>query len=155
MITEMSQAILDKTRSEYHSHCTACGRTGADRLGIRFLVRGDGTVVGQFDSRECHQGYDGYLHGGVIATLLDSAMTNCLFAHGRVALTGDLRVRFLKPVTMSNSVMVSARLAESLPPLFYMEADVRQDGDIMARGIAKFMEMSMSEAGRAPMTIVE
>jgi acyl-coenzyme A thioesterase PaaI-like protein len=34
------------------------------------------------------------LHGGVISSILDGTMTNCLFAHGTVAVTAELRVRF-------------------------------------------------------------
>lgn len=151
---KVSQAILDKTRSACHSHCAVCGRTGADSLGIRFLVQEDGTVAGRFDGRECHQGYDGYLHGGLIATLVDSAMTNCLFAHGRVAMTGDLCVRFLKPVVTSSPTVVSAWIERSLPPLFKMNGEVRQHGEIMARATAKFMEVRISDRGMRPKSLL-
>jgi len=87
-----------------------------------------------------YQGYTGYLHGGVIAALLDSAMTNCLFAQGQAALTGELNVRFLKPVVISRPAIVSAQVAAAAPPLFYMAATLRQNGQWMARAAAKFME---------------
>jgi uncharacterized protein (TIGR00369 family) len=87
-----------------------------------------------------YQGYDGYLHGGVIAALLDSAMTNCLFAHGRIALTGELNVRFLKPVVVNEPAIVSARVVESSPPLFCMEAELSQNGQSVAKATAKFIE---------------
>ena len=149
MTTDVSQAILDKTRSECHSHCAVCGSTGPDSLGLRFLVQEDGAVAGRFEGRECHQGYNGYLHGGLIATLLDSAMTNCLFAHGRVALTGDLNVRFLKPVAVSSPAEVSAWIERSFPPLFKMNGEVRQNGEIMARATTKFMDVREAGVGIA------
>ena len=147
--------MLEKTRSEYHSHCAVCSRTGADRLGIRFLIQEDGIVVGQFDGRERHQGYNRYVHGGVIATLLDSAMTNCLFAHGRVALTGELSVRFLRPVAVRSPAIVSAWIERSFPPLFKMKGEVRQNGDIMARATAKFMEVRISKSGLCQKSLLD
>jgi acyl-coenzyme A thioesterase PaaI-like protein len=58
----------------------------------------DGAVHTVFKAHEGLQGYRGILHGGVITALLDAAMANCLFLKGVEALTGDLHVRFLKPV---------------------------------------------------------
>ena len=60
-------------------------------------------------------------------------------------MTGEVSVRFLKPVFVSRSAVVSARSAESLPPLFYMEAALRQTGEIMAKATAKFMETQQME----------
>jgi len=81
-------------------------------------------------------------------------MTNCLFALGRAAVTGELNVRFLKPVIVSRPAVVSARLVESLAPLFKMNGEVRQNGDIMARATAKFMEVRISESRVAPKVAV-
>jgi acyl-coenzyme A thioesterase PaaI-like protein len=86
------------------------------------------------------QGYDGLLHGGVIAAVLDSAMTNCLFAHGIVAVTGELTVRFLHPVLLTHEAVVKANIKESFPPLHCMEARLMQNGRIVARASARFME---------------
>ena len=38
-------------------------------------------------------GFPESLHRGFVAVLLDSAMTNCMFAHGLVGVTGELKVR--------------------------------------------------------------
>jgi uncharacterized protein (TIGR00369 family) len=117
-----------------------CGAEHPQGLRLAYNTCADGQVKAAFPCDRLYQGYDGYLHGGVIAALLDSAMTNCLFAHGRIALTGELNVRFLKPVVVDHPAVVSARVVESLPPLFRMEADLRQGGETMARATAKFME---------------
>jgi uncharacterized protein (TIGR00369 family) len=130
-------------RSRLHSQCILCGADHPRGLRLAFNTHADGHVEATFPCDHLYQGYTGYLHGGVTAALLDSAMTNCLFAHGRVAVTGELNVRFLKPVIVSRSAVVSARSAESLPPLFYMKAELRQNGETMAT--AKFMETQQME----------
>jgi len=142
VITERKRTTIATLRSRLHSQCILCGTKHPRGLRLAFNTHADGHVEAQFPCDRLYQGYTGYLHGGVIAALLDSAMTNCLFAHGRVGLTGELNVRFLKPVIVSQPAMVSARITESLGPLFYMEADIRQNGQIMAKASAKFMEAS-------------
>ena len=103
-------------------------------------MQANGGVEASFSCEQRYQGYNGYLHGGIISALLDSAMTNCLFAQGRAALTGVLNVRFLKPVIVNLEATVTARMKKSAPPLFYMVAELLQNGRIMAKSTATFME---------------
>ena len=103
----------------------------------------DGSIEGRFPCRRLFQGYDGLLHGGVISAVLDSAMTNCLFAHGIVAVTGELTVRFLQPVLLTHEAVVQANIKESFPPLHCMEARLMQKGRIVARATARFMERAV------------
>ena len=142
MITDRTSADMVDLQARLHSQCMLCGAEHPQGLRLAFRTHADGHVEATFPCERLYQGYTGYLHGGVIAALLDSAMTNCLFAHGQATLTGELNVRFLKPVVISRSAIVSARLAESLPPLFHMEADLRQGQEIVARATAKFVEAS-------------
>jgi len=127
-------------QARLHSQCMLCGAEHPQGLRLAFRTHADGHVEATFPCERLYQGYTGYLHGGVIAALLDSAMTNCLFAHGHATLTGELNVRFLKPVAVSTPAIISAWVVESFPPLFRMEADLRQNGKSMARATAKFME---------------
>ncbi len=70
-------------QSRLHSQCILCGADHPQGLRLAFNTDANGRVKAEFPCDRMYQGYDGYLHGGVIAALLDSAMTNCLFAHGR------------------------------------------------------------------------
>jgi uncharacterized protein (TIGR00369 family) len=141
VITEPTLTALTALQVRLHAQCVLCGADHPQGLRLAFHTYADGHVETEFPCDRLYQGYTGYLHGGIIAALLDSAMTNCLFAHGRVAMTGELKVRFLKPVSVECTAMVSARLTKSRPPLFYMEADVRQNGCVMAKATAKFLEV--------------
>jgi acyl-coenzyme A thioesterase PaaI-like protein len=81
------------------------------------------------------------IHGGIISLLLDSAMTNCLFAKNKKAVTGMLSVRYLHPVSINRMADISARLVKSAPPLYYLEAQISQDGVMLAKASGKFMEI--------------
>ena len=98
---------------------------------------------------EVHSRYPHTLHGGVIVSLLDGAMTNCLFAHGLVAVTAELTIRFLRPVGTNREATVRAWLQDSSPTLHRLAAELWQDGKLMARATGKFIEEWHAPAGAA------
>lgn len=140
MTTKCDQALLETLRRREHSRCVACGSPTGAAARLRFVVCEDGGVEGWFPPSPLHQGYDGILHGGVIATLLDAAMTNCLFAHGCSGVTADLHVRFRHPVVANLPSLVRARVERSLPPLFVLKAELFQTGRCHTTAVGKFMD---------------
>jgi uncharacterized protein (TIGR00369 family) len=109
-------------------------------LGLRFYPGNDGDINATFQAHSGLQGYQGILHGGVVSSLLDSAMTNCLFHQGIEAVTGDLHVRFVKSVPCDARMELRARLLKASPPLYRLRGELVIDGKIMAWAEAKFME---------------
>jgi acyl-coenzyme A thioesterase PaaI-like protein len=115
-----------------------CGYENPLSLRLCFKADERGIVHTVFKGNEGLQGYRGILHGGVISSLLDAAMTNCLFNQGIEALTGDLRVRFLKPVPCTVSLDIRAWVETSLPPLYQLRAELVYGETVMARAEATF-----------------
>jgi uncharacterized protein (TIGR00369 family) len=146
-ITEPGQPLLDRTREAMHPDCIVCGKGCPKGLDLDFAVQADGGVCATFACPKAYEGYRGVLHGGVISSLLDGAMTNCLFARGVTAVTAELVVRFRHPVATNVPVTVVGRITRSTPPLHILEALVVQNGVIMAVGKAKFMEMMKPHSG--------
>ena len=122
-----------------HAHCFVCGDRNPRSLGLSFRPAGGDTVAASFQAGPELQGYDGILHGGVIAALLDAAMTHCLSHRGVQAMTGELRVRFLHPVPCDALLEVKARSLAGRPPLYRAEAELVHGTLIMARAEATFM----------------
>jgi acyl-coenzyme A thioesterase PaaI-like protein len=134
------QRRLESKQKEVHPNCVSCSPTSSLGLGLKFLVREDGGVEATFACQEIYQGYPGLLHGGITSMLLDAAMTNCLFAHGRVAVTARLIVRFLLPVAINRTAIIRAWLRDFSPPLFVLEAELEQNGQVMAHAAGKFID---------------
>ena len=137
---EKGAGNYEKMRREEHPHCVVCGRAIENGLGLEFRAVGDDAVEAEFASQRVLEGYPLVLHGGVICALLDGAMTNCIFAAGTAAMTGDLHVRFRKPVAAIGSATVRAWIEASSPPLYKLAAHLEQDGEIKATATARFME---------------
>ncbi len=94
----------------------------------------------EFDCADTLCGYRGRLHGGVIAALLDGAMTHCLFAYGVTAVTAALNLSYRRPVSVGRRATIRAWQERDLSPLRLARAELRQDGEVKASASAKFME---------------
>lgn len=123
-----------------HDRCLLCGYGNPWSLGLKFRDGENGSVITEFQGDPRLQGYEGMLHGGVIAALLDSAMTHCLFHSGIRGVTGDLHVRFVEPVPCESALVIQARIVSGNPPLFHLRAEMRRGAQVMAWAEAKFIE---------------
>jgi acyl-coenzyme A thioesterase PaaI-like protein len=122
-----------------HRDCWACSPTRPDGLQLAFEICEDGSVVTRFDCRETYAGYNGVLHGGMVATLLDAAMTNCLFARHEVAMTADLRVRFRSAVQVGTPAVIRAWSVRTRGTMEELRAELWQEGELRALARGKFI----------------
>ena len=127
-------------RKKAHPNCVACSLSNAYGMQLEFVPSEDGDVAAQFKCGDQYESFPGMLHGGVISTILDSAMTNCLFAHGYVAVTADFRVQFRHPVTTDQQAIARAWITNSIPPVHELKAEIVQNGQIKTVASGRFME---------------
>jgi hypothetical protein len=139
-----TQENIELTKRKVHPDCIGCSPENASGLALQFLVRTDKGVQAEFSCSRLYQGYPGFLHGGVTSLLLDSAMTNCLFAHRIAAVTARLIVRFILPVNIDQPASVIAWLREYEPPLYVLEAELEQSGKTLVRASAKFIDRELT-----------
>lgn len=137
---EVGPGRLRAVRDRAHPHCVVCGSQNPLGLGMEFIADDDGGVRGWFGGSRVFAGYTGLLHGGVVAALLDGAMTNCLFAQGREALTADLQIRFHLPVLVEERMEVRAWVQKTCKRLHHLRAELKQNGCVKATATAKFLE---------------
>jgi uncharacterized protein (TIGR00369 family) len=134
--------MYEEMRRQHHPHCVVCGQESPHGWGLTFVTVADGMVEADFPCDRLLEGYPCVLHGGVICALLDGAMTNCLFAAGSAAVTGDIHVRFHQPVAAVGWARLRAWIEESASPLYKMAAQLEQEGMIRASARARFVERS-------------
>ncbi|MFW6033078.1 MAG: PaaI family thioesterase [Phycisphaeraceae bacterium] len=143
---EPSAEPINKLSRREHPDCFVCGDPRIP--GLKLTFREDQTgVFAECDCLDHWQGYPGQVHGGIIAWMIDGAMTHALFARGIAAVTADLRLRYRHPVELGRPVNIRADVTRESPPLFVVEAAIEQAGRLCARGEAKFMRR-----GAAPRT---
>lgn len=119
--------------------CFACSPRNPIGLKLSFEEE-DGVVRAVFVVRPEHQGWPGYLHGGLIATLCDEAMAQWLWRRGVEAYTGELAVRFKKGVPVGAVLEVRAELVEVRRKMAILGATVLfLDGAVAATATGKFI----------------
>ena len=134
-----SDVRLQALCAREHQACFACRPVGQGGLGLVFTVQADGAVVADWAPPPGVESFAGIVHGGLLATALDSAMVHALFARGIVARTGELTVRYRQSVRLGAQVRVVGRHRQAAHPLHYLEAEIWQGGALCARAQAKFM----------------
>ena len=143
MIIELTQTELARTRGRAHGNCIVCSPSNMRGLRLEFMLSEDGCVEASFGCDKAFEGYPNILHGGVVSSLLDGAMTNCLFAHGYIAVTVELNVRFQHPVVVAEPTTVRAWIDQSWRPLHVVKAEVLQNQGVKATAVGKFLENSL------------
>ena len=136
----MKESFGENCRNPLHSGCIMCGNQNPFGLKLTFSTDYNDGIVGYFTPTHLLEGYSGILHGGVAAALLDSAMTNWLFVHKITALTGELNIKYLKPIPIKKEIIVKANVSKSTSPLHNLEAKLFVDNILMTRATARFME---------------
>jgi uncharacterized protein (TIGR00369 family) len=147
--TEQMQERLSEVRNQGHDRCVVCAPSHPLGLRVEYHADAAGVVHAEFPCQRVFQGYPGQLHGGVIAALLDGAMTNCLFAQGIEGVTGELMVRFLRPVVTDRMATVRACLTRVSHRLYILEAELTQEQVPVARAQGKFLKRSRGLGARA------
>ena len=121
--------------------CFGCG--GANPRGMQLAFEQDDArqrIVGRFRLGEEYQGGSGFLHGGIIALLLDEAMGKAARFHGRARRHGGPArgVQASDPRELGNrgGGFVTRRDGRQL----YHEGEIRNEaGDLLARGEGRFV----------------
>jgi acyl-coenzyme A thioesterase PaaI-like protein len=141
-----ADAAIASLRAACHSACIGCRSRREGGLGLRFEPANGSGVIARFDSASSYQGYPDRLHGGIIATLLDAAMTHSLFARRVLGYTARMEIRYRRPAVLGVPVTVTASIAQSRPPWFRVRAEVLQHGLVCASAEAVFRGERWREA---------
>jgi len=87
--------------------CFGCG--GANDRGMQLTFEQDDAarrIRGVFKIAPEYQGGPGFVHGGIVATLLDEVMAKVSRFEKDYAVTGELTVEYLKPVRVDEELTV-------------------------------------------------
>jgi len=111
-----------------------------DTLGVYGRTAEDGTARLELEATEQHLNEAGTVHGGVLATLVDTAMGQAVRSRtgeDDVPATSQLTVTYLRP-GRPGPLEVTGRVSKQGEHLTVCEADVEQDGRTLVHAVATF-----------------
>jgi len=121
--------------------CFGCGESNAQGMHLRFERDGERQrMVGKFQLGPEYQGATGFVHGGIIATVLDEVMSKVSRFFDVRAVTAELTVEYLKPVRIGEDLTVVGFNARRDGRQLYHEGEIRDaGGTVLARGRGRFV----------------
>jgi uncharacterized protein (TIGR00369 family) len=127
------------------NRCFGCGPANASGLHLEFLLAADGSVVALPTIPDTFEGPHGYLHGGVIATLLDEAMSKAVRARGLTAMTRQIEVEYLRPVPSATPIRIEGHVVRDEGRKHWTEARIlNAKGSTLATSKGLFVEVHAS-----------
>ena len=136
----------DRLERQKTDRCYGCGQQNPAGLKLRFQIEGE-SVKAEFTPTPTHEGYPGYLHGGITCAILDEAMGWAAYhlSAGALAATGRLQIKFRRPLLIGEPLTVTASITRRSTRHLWTEATVkRKDGKLAAEATA-IMSISDSE----------
>ena len=134
------------------NRCFGCGPANPSGLHLEFLLAEDSSVVCLTTIPNTFDGHPGYLHGGIIATLLDETMSKAVRAGGVSAMTRHLEAEYLHPVPSAEPIRIEGRIDREEGRKHWAEAKILNEaGKELARGKGLFIGVRprQPEAGAA------
>lgn len=131
------------------NECFGCG--GANVRGMQLTFEQDDTanrIRGAFRLGPQYQGGAGFIHGGIIATVLDEAMGKVCRFRGVRAVTAELGIEYLKPVPVDADLQIEGYEIEMNGRNIHIAGEIRdQAGQLLARGRGRFVIIGQRQQG--------
>jgi len=122
-------------------YCFACGPNNPHGLRLTGFRMAGERYEFDFTPAKHHQGWQGIVHGGILATLVDEAMTRLLWEQGATVVTAEINVRYRRPLPVGTPVKVAAWKVREFGRLIEAAAAVTDDEGEYATATGKFMRM--------------
>src|SRR6476646_8780491 len=105
--------------------CFACGKDNLHGMHLRFsLDRERNHFVSHFRLSKRYTGPPGHCHGGIIATILDDAMSKLSKLRDVIAATSRMTVEYRRPVPLNKRLRVESREISKRGPRLTRVAEI-------------------------------
>ena len=125
-------------------NCFGCGAHNRIGLHLRFFVDEEGAALATLRMARRFQGPHGFVHGGVIAAILDEAMSKAIHASPQgiriMALTRHMETEYLRPTPLGVALTLRGVQERVEGRKHHCSATLCDaEGHVLARGKALFI----------------
>jgi acyl-coenzyme A thioesterase PaaI-like protein len=136
--------VTTPTIDERASHCFGCGPANPQGLHLVFSTDtthpGAPVATAHIQLDRLHEGPPGHIHGGIVATLLDEAMSKLNRPLNVLAMTRHMEVDYLRPTPLYKPLILTSRhLSREGRKLFHQAEIQNPDGSVLARAKGLFI----------------
>jgi len=146
-LATMSEAQMESHRDhtatldEQAGHCFGCGPANPEGLHLVFEFDTEAqTATALVNLTRMHEGPPGHIHGGIIATLMDEAMSKLNRPLGLIAMTRHMEVDYLRPSPLGRELVLTGHHLRREGRKLFHEAELKTpDGTVLATGKGVFV----------------
>ena len=126
---------MEPSVDELSGHCFGCGPNNPEGLHLTFTIDEQAhTASASVTLDERYQGAPGYVHGGIIATLLDEAMSKLNRSLGVLAVTRQMDVSYLRPAPIGAEMKLQSHFVRREGRKLFHEAELLSlAGEVLSR----------------------
>lgn len=145
MTTSGRRTFLPPPGYDDDRSCYACGERNPEGLRLSFDVdRAARTISTEVVFRKVHQGWNGVVHGGFLALVLDELMVNLAILLGLQAVTAEMTVRLKRPARPGLQVRGTGRIDDVRGRLVRASASLVQEGLEVASATGRLLRPTES-----------
>ncbi|MGO8720328.1 MAG: PaaI family thioesterase [Acidobacteriaceae bacterium] len=115
--------------AELNPSCVVCGHQNPHGMHVTFTAEANG-VIAEWIPGKSWESFQGIVHGGVLSTLLDEAMSKAIIASGMEAFTAELRVRFKQKLHTGETVQIRGWMVQKQKRRITAEASLCSDSGL-------------------------
>lgn len=132
------------TIDERANHCFGCGPANPQGLHLVFTTDASNpeaiTATAHINLTRLHEGPPGYIHGGIVAALLDEAMSKLNRPLNVLAMTRHMEVDYLRPAPLHQPLLLTSRHLRRQGRKIFHQAEIQSpDGTVLASGKGLFI----------------
>jgi uncharacterized protein (TIGR00369 family) len=125
-----------------NQRCYVCGKDNPAGLQAVFEIdKNARTIIGRFTPRQEHEGWQGILHGGIVAALLDEAMVKLAAHLGIHAVSAEITVKFKAPAAPGEELAITGKIVTEASRLIEAEAIVSKGLIVVAEAKGKLLKI--------------
>ena len=112
-----------------NNRCFVCGSRNSKGLNLKYNIdKNNETAFCKTTLSNEYEGWKGYLHGGIMASILDGAMVHACLAKGLTCVTAELNIKYKNPILTGSEIEIKSEIVKNLSMLFYVSATISVAG---------------------------
>jgi len=148
----LEEQFLSKDPGDTFSECFGCGPRHPIGLRVRTFKTGEG-VLAPILVPARYEGPRGATHGGIVTAYLDEVLAGAaVYATGRLSVTGEITVRFVKPVPLETPLIGRGHLTARYDRYVDVEGSIEEleTSEVLAKARARFFFQDRSARAAPP-----
>lgn len=147
-MVEFDPSLPAINETEVEHYCFGCGIQNPHGLKLRFRRREGGDIWADFTPQRTHEGYLGMTHGGILATIVDEAMSWAVTDSGDIGVTARMSLTFRRPARVGEPLRAIGAVSQHRGRAIDAEARIVtvDGGETVAEASARFIRVSPEQA---------